>query len=335
MLHWHFRRRWIAALCALLVCAVPAMAQDTATTGEDAARETAPAPAPPPPSAPSPAIPVSGRISFSADAPDSAYPANAEIELTVTLSWTGREDDYRLDRIEPPDLTNLLILGSGTETVKEVSGTASTYHHVLNYRLRPEAEGRASVGPAAAYYRSRGSEELRMVSTQRIELEVTPPEYGFFEVERNVKLVAFAGGLVALAFVLLGLRYAILRRVRARRAAAIPPEAPPLEQCQENLMFAAGLLEAGEHAAFYAAVAEAIQTLTRRVFRLPAKTRTTQDFLAHLETIEVDEKAMEQTREVLESCDYARFTGKIPTHTEGSNLLTLAREAALRISRSA
>jgi hypothetical protein len=287
-----------------------------------ATAQTLTAPSDPPPAA----APAIGRITLTAEVPQKTIPANRDVPLAVTLSWTGGAQDYRLDRIEPPQLENLSILGSATDAAKEALAGGLRYSNRTTYRLHPDGEGRAAIGPATAYYREAGSDELKMLRSERIELTVGPPARGFLDSGNRAKVLAFAGGLVLLAAVVLGIRALVLRG--SKPAGDAPREPTPEEELAAALAETAKALQAGEFGGYYLGIADAVRRFARRSWKMAERAETTGDLLARLAAAGASEETRAAIGEILSACDYGRYTGTIPTHTEASALLAKARALA-------
>ena len=278
--------------------------------------------------------PAAEGISFSAQVDKTEVAANEPFDLSVVVKWSGAADTYGLDRIEPPELDNLRILGSRTEATKSITGEKLDFIRKTTYRLQPEAEGRASIGPATAYYREQGADDLKMMTSDRIEVTVGPPEVGLFEVKRNVQIALFAGGLIVLAIVLLVVRAVVVRRARAQAEREAAKEPAPIPQYEAAMEDVSAHLQSGDFAAFFRAIDGAVRRLAIRQAKLPARAETIPDLTARLRSAGFNPLAIESIEILLRECENARFTGRTPTHSEASVFLARAKGLPATIARA-
>lgn len=274
------------------------------------------------------------EINLASNVEQASYPLNKDIVLTITLSWTGQEDRYRLDRIEPPEMENLLILGSETGAVKEIFEQEISYRRTTTYRLRAEKTGRASAGPATAYYKEGDQEQLQLIASGRIEMEITDAKYSFFEQEKNIRIVIFIAALLVLGLILLAIRHLLVKREAKKPEIVVTVEESPTGLFEADLAGAEKLLKAGDYGKLNAAVAEAVSHLATRTYKLAQRTETTTDLLIRLASADAPDDLVRQLGQLLESCDYTRFSGKVLTHTEASELFAELRRIGELIKKS-
>lgn len=277
-----FKSHWIYGLVWLLITFQRAVGQDSTI-------------APPP------------EIKVAAFFDQKQVPLNRHILLIIRIMWQGDIRRYQIENFENPGLHNLEIDTTGTvNRVSEHNGIqyfVTEYH----YSIKPVAMGMGYVENLTIWYRDQVTQERASLATQRLEVKVIEPvpEPG----EKNWIWQAVLAILIVSALGLAGFWYRTKKQAE-RQAALSQQEAPIEEKYLEQLHSLVNLNKTDLD------LQDGFLKLSRLMRRYlfesyPSATPelTTEGVLEALSAANGTEELIRHTREVLATCDVAKFSG--------------------------
>lgn len=246
--------------------------------------------------------PSGARIGVSAEVDRTTVPLNRTVRLTVDVVWQGELDHFEIKPPEPPELTNLEVVGSASSNqVGEHAGMPQAIR-TYAYTLRPLELGMAYIEPVILGYRERGDSLFQTLQTGRLQLTVTDPvpEEG----RTTIWFVAGFSVVVAAA----GVGVWLWRRRRTKPTAQIPEVKPIevqyLEELRERVQPQSPDLDND-----FAEISRVLRRFLAECYDLPAKGASTAELVAALNRTPLTQSQVQQIEEVLTICDVAKFSG--------------------------
>lgn len=278
-----YKSHWIFCLICGLFTISAAAAQDTTIT-------------------PAPEIKVTAFFD------QKQVPLNRHILLTIRIMWQGDVRRYEIENFENPGLHNLEIDTTGTSNrVSEYDGV-QYFVTEFYYSIKPISMGMGYVDNMTIWYRDRLTQERASLATRRMEVKTIEPvpEPGdkkwLWQLALAILILAVAG--------IGGLLYRN-KKIAARKAAAAAEQAVPIEEKYlEQLHTLVNLNKADLD--LQDCFLKLSRLMRRYLFeRYPgaAPDLTTEGVIEALETGNAAEELIRNAREVLTTCDVAKFSG--------------------------
>jgi|YelNatPaOPRAMG01_1025707.scaffolds.fasta_scaffold00010_110 hypothetical protein len=262
------------------------------------------------------AVSPAPEISIQAFLDRTEVPQNRTATLVVELRWRGELDRYEASKVDPPVVSNLEIVGSGSSSRVEVDQSGQPVSvQTHRFSLKPKELGMAYIEPVVVLYTDTRTGISRRLSTQRLQLNVVDP----VRERRGRHGFVYALGAVAIAA---GGAVYYFRRTRG----GVPEPAPEPELTWEEKLLAQLREEVDlRKSAFqlkegYSSVSRIARSYLANRFGLGGLELTTDELLRELRQKEVDERLIAQAEELLRRCDQVRFGGDAGDPSELSRL---------------
>ena len=260
-------------------------------------------------------------IKVSASVDKKEIPLNRNVTLTIQVSWSGGLDRYEIDEFENPVVRNLEIVG--TSSSNRVTGGDKPMA-VKEYQLilRPVELGMGYIESAIITYHDRVLEQNQRLVTNRLDVKVIDslPEPG----EMGSGWIVFV-----VVFVLLGagaIAFILLQKKRRERQATeeaevlLPMEELYLQELKETVDLSATELDVGQG---FSTLSRFYRKFLSEKFVIRALEATTEDVVNSLSEAVADERFINNTKEILNACDVAKFSGEAGSKSELERVYTL------------
>ena len=253
------------------------------------------------------APPAPARIQLNTLVESSRVPLNRPVIFHIELSWPGELSRYQIEPVSQPILTNLLLEGSGSENRLEPQedGTFKAIKSIT-YHFKPLEMGMAYIDGVVVKYVDRETGEENQLSSQRIMVEIVEPlpEEG----EGPVRAVIYI--VLLLIFFAVLLYFIILywkKRKQAQHSLA------PVESLPEIYLnrLAQEVDPRGTNLAeMTARLSKIFREYLDEDFGIRARESSTQEIVAQLTELNLEERDRENLKTVLEKLDLIKFAGK-------------------------
>lgn len=247
-----------------------------------------------------------GTITASVQFDRNDVPQNRNLVFTVKVSWQGDLDRFEIEKLENPILTNFRILSNSSSNRVGQAGGVKQAVKTYEFTLQPLELGMAYADGMIIEYVDMKSGKKGHLLTNRLEAKVIDPIK-----ERSLKPWIIGGGVVVTLLLLGGGRVYFAKRKKAREAAdnakaleSIPIEEKYLPELKENVD-----LQGGDQIGSFSSLSKLFRSYLSERYDMPARGMTTQEISSHLSKLAIPEKIIEQTREILDSSDVAKFSG--------------------------
>ncbi len=106
----------------------------------------------------------------------SRVPLNRPVIFHIELSWLGDLNQYQIEPLEQPILTNLLLEGSGSENrIEPLENGEVRAVKAITYRLKPLEMGMAYIDGIVVKYINQETGEENQLTSQRVMVEIVDP----------------------------------------------------------------------------------------------------------------------------------------------------------------
>lgn len=268
------------------------------------------------------------KIKISAEVDRTAVPLNRTVQLTVTVSWQGDLDRFRVEPPETPALSNLEVVGSASSNWVGEEGGVPRSVKTYEYTLRPLELGMGYIDPVRLYYVEKDDSVRQTLQTGRLEVAVTEP---VSEAEGSTLWIWLPAVIV---LVVGGAGFWLWRQRRKAAAAAeieveVPIEDRFLEELKSEIKISSPDLRND-----FAKLSRILRKFLAERYDLPGVGMSTSELVQALQATSLRESQLERVQEALGICDVAKFSGGsgseaelLRAYTVVEGLLTEHREA--------
>jgi hypothetical protein len=235
-------------------------------------------------------------------------PANGNVILHIEVSWPGKLNQYQIEPVTQPILTNLLLEGSGSENRLITSDDGEMLSlKAITYRLRPLEMGMAYIDGIVIKYIDRINNQEDNLSSQRIMVEVTEPvpengANGFKPIVYIILLIIFFGIMV----------YFIIAYFRKKKRISLE-ESPSVSIAEQFLQQLSQKVDPrGTNLdEMTIRLSRIFREYIYQDFNVPGKELSTNEILSRLKDLKLDENDVEKLSQVFQKLDEIKFTGKL------------------------
>ncbi|MFQ5603052.1 MAG: hypothetical protein ACE5HS_07255 [bacterium] len=254
-------------------------------------------------------------------------PQNRNVTYTVVVSWQGDLERYEIENIESPVLSNLEVVSNATANwVGEISGVQQV-RKTYEFVLKPVAIGMAYIDGVMVDYRDQILDKSSRLFTNRLEIKVIEPI-----IEKDYRVYYVGGGLFILVVALSLAGVQVLKRkkvreaeLRARELQQIPLEEKYLSELKQQID-----LKSPNQVEALSAISRLFRKYLSEHFQIAALEITSNEIGEELKIRSVPELILQNTDEVLRSCDFAKFSGGQVEHGVLERVYTLVEDILKR-----
>jgi hypothetical protein len=250
---------------------------------------------------------VNQQILLNSYVEESSIPLNGNVILHIEVSWPGKLNRYQIEPVSQPILTNLLLEGSGSEN-RLLTGEDGSLKAVkaITYRLRPLEMGMAYIDGIVLRYIDRESGEEENLSSQRIMVEILEP----IPENKSERFQAVVYIVLLIIFFVIT-TYFILKYFRKKKSAREngTPEISLAETYLNRL--SQEVDPRGTNLSdMISRLSKIFREYLHQDLHIPAKELSTQEIVASIKNMELDESEINSLTQVFEKLDIIKFSGK-------------------------
>ncbi len=281
-------------------------------------------------------LPVFGEPTYSvqmdAFVKPKAVPLNQTLLYTIQVKWTGGLNLIKIEDIEAPVFSNFEVIGTGSANKVQPGAAGSESIKEIRYTLQPKTLGMGYIEPCYLNYKEIETDQIYTLSTQRISVEVMPAVALPEEKQFPLLPILIVIGIVLVTVV--GLIY--FRKWRNRSDGSdevqVILEESYLDQLKNQID-----LQATNRSDAIAAVSKIYKKYLSEKFDIAALEATTQELLASLTSLELEENLIRKSEGLFQRADVIKFSGKEATQTELDEAYTTVEavlESQLRLNQT-
>ncbi len=264
-------------------------------------------------------VPESG-ITLSAQVNNNKVPLNRTTELLIRLKWYGNLDRYQVHQFDNPILNNLEIIANSSSNKVSTENGENIAVQEYSFTLQPKSLGMSYVEGVIIKYTDLDTDTEYSLTTNRIEVKVIDPipEPG----DKSWIL------WLLLILVLAGAAFVVITRVKQRKAErvrreqeeaekAVPLEEKYLKQLKELVDLQNPNLDIVNS---FSQLSRFLRHFLKEKFNVPAEVNTTEDVVNELHKQQIDERFIEEIKDILTTSDIFKFSGG---HVEKNELVRI------------
>jgi hypothetical protein len=256
-------------------------------------------------------------IQLNTSVESSQVPLNRKVVYHVELSWIGDLSRFRIEPIEQPILTNLLLEGSGSSNKLEpVEDGKFRAVKTITYQFKPVELGMAYIDGLIIKYEDMETGEQNELQAQRVMIEILDPidegKGGGF------KAVIY----IALLFIFFGsMAFFLARYINKRKLNA---EVLPQDVCfaQEYLTRISQDVDPKSNnlSEMTSLLSKIFREYLSKDFHISAREASSQEIIEQLRIKQIDETDLIKMRELFERLNLIKFAGEQVNPSEFSNI---------------
>ncbi len=237
----------------------------------------------------------------------SEVPLNRKVKYHVELSWIGDLSRFRIEPMEQPILTNLLLEGSGSSNKVEPLGDGRLRAvKTITYQFKPVEMGMAYIDGLVVKYEDMESGEKDELQAQRVMVEIIDP------IPEGQ-----GGGLKAVIYIILlfmffgTLAFFVARYINKRKISA---EALPQNIClpQEYLTRISQDIDpkSTNLSGMTSRLSNIFREYLSKDFHISAREASSEEIIEQLKIKQLDESDLIKMKQLFEKFDLIKFAGE-------------------------
>ena len=258
----------------------------------------------------------STKIELSSQIDQTKVPLNRTLQLRVTLSWTGKADDYSLLHFDGPSLTNFEITGTATTKRSELIAGETRILNDYLYTLKSQELGMGYIEGVTAKVHNNYSDRDETLTTERIPVEIIDPVPD--PEKSSFPSIFYGAPMVVLLLALLW----FFRSMKKKRQPLPEPEAPIealfLEELKDSLN-----LDQPNLREDFSRLSKLLRRYLSKKFSVRALETTSDELVRELDTTDMEENQISSVREILTRSDEIKFSGLEGSREELTRFYTL------------
>ncbi|MBN2411985.1 hypothetical protein JXQ31_09865 [candidate division KSB1 bacterium] len=265
------------------------------------------------------AVPESG-ITLSAQVNNNKVPLNRTINLLIQLKWYGNLDRYQVHQFDNPILNNLEIIANSSSNKVSTENGGNIAVQEYSFTLQPKSLGMSYIEGVIIKYTDLDTDTGYSLTTNRIEVKVIDPIPEPGDKSWILWLLLF--------LVLAGAAFVVITRARQRKAErirraqeeaekAVPLEEKYLKKLKELVDLQNPNLDIVNS---FSQLSRFLRHFLKEKFNVPAEVNTTEDVVYELNKQQIEERFIEEVKDVLTTSDIFKFSGG---HAEKNELVRI------------
>lgn len=250
------------------------------------------------------------KIELKSSVDRSNVPLNQNLTLTVQASWEGEQRRFSITPIIPPQCENLEIFESSSLNESKIEQGKTRSLKTFQFVLKPLQTGTGRIGPLQVNYIDNLTQDSSSLSTQSIQVQITPA----IGTNRSGYKIILA---IAIFLILVYVVYSSRKRVR-RIEIPQEKENDEIEQKVQTLeeKTIKGLdelpeqVQMGRSDNFSTDIYRLLTGYLEAKYQIVTSGKTTDDIINSLSSLDLTPEKISLLREVLSTCDRAKFAGE-------------------------
>ena len=236
-------------------------------------------------------------------------PLNRTLTCTIRLRWFGNLDRYDIHHFDNPLVENLEIIANASANKVANEDGQNIAVQEYEYTLKPKSLGMAYIEGVVIQYTDTVSNAEYRLDTKRMEVKISDPipEPGSKAWIIYAVLAVAALALATVCFVLVQRKKAS-RKLQEQQAAAValPLEEQYLQTLKDNVDLNDPDLDLDQS---YSFLTKMLRRFLNEKFQAPGLEATTNDVLKALEGFNLENRFVNEIREILTQSDMVKFSG--------------------------
>ncbi len=266
------------------------------------------------------------KIELKSSVDRSNIPLNQNLTLTVQASWEGEQRRFSITPIIPPQCENLEIFESSSLNESKIEQGITRSLKTFRFVLKPLQTGTGRIGPVKVDYIDNMTQDSSSLSTQPIQVQITPAN----ERSRSGYKPAL---IIAIFLVLAYVRYSSRKRAKRIDLSKIT-ETEKIEPKPESLEEKSlrGLDELSEQVRmgrsdnFSTDIYRLLTGYLESKYQIVTSGKTTDDIIRSFSSLDLTPEKISLLREVLSTCDRAKFAGERLEKEKRDQILNMVRK---------
>lgn len=266
------------------------------------------------------------KIELKSSVDRSNIPLNQNLTLTVQASWEGEQRRFSITPIIPPQCENLEIFASSSLNESKIEQGKIRSLKTFQFVLKPLETGTGRIGPVQVDYIDNLNQDSSSLTTQPIQVQITPAT----KKNRPGYKIVLA---IAIFLVLIYVVYSSRRKVKRIEI----PEGKEIEETEQKVQTLEektikGLdelpeqVQMGRSDNFSTDIYRLLTGYLESKYQIVTTGKTTDDIISSLSSLDLTSEKISLLREVLSTCDRAKFTGERWEKEKRDQILNMVRK---------
>jgi len=250
---------------------------------------------------------IQAKIELKSSVDQSEVPFNQRLTFTVDARWDGEQDRFSITPVGPPECENFEILGTSSLNETKIEGGKTISLKIFRFTLKPTQTGAGRIGSIELSYVDNLTQDSSSLSTQPINVKITPPVKGKGPKYRTVLIIV----------VVLVLIYVIYTAKRRGRRIEIFKEEQGEKEVEEEESLEQKTLrqldnisdqsQKGDMKSFSVGVYKLLSGYLEAKYQIVASGKTTNDIIVSLSNSDLAPEKIALLRNILSVCDLIKF----------------------------
>jgi hypothetical protein len=269
---------------------------------------------------------IPAKIELKSSVDRSSVPLNQNLTLTVQASWEGEQRRFSITPIIPPQCDNLEIFESSSLNESKMEQGKTRSLKTFQFVLKPLEIGTGRIGPVQVNYIDNLTQDSSSLSTHPIQVQITPSTERSRPGYKPVLIIAI---LLVLAYVV----YSSRKRVKRIE---IPGEKEtdetektvltPEEKAIKGLDELSEQAQTGRSDNFSTDIYRLLTGYLESKYQIVTSGKTTDNIISSLSSLDLSTEKISLLREVLSTCDRAKFAGERWEKEKSDQILNMTRK---------
>jgi len=269
---------------------------------------------------------IQAKIELKSLVDRSEVPFNQRLTFTVEASWEGEQDRFSLTPVTPPECQNFEILGSSSLNQAKIEEGKRKSVKIFRFTLKPTQTGAGRIGSIELSYVDNLTQDSSSLSTQPINVKITPPVKGKGPKYRTVLIIV----------VVLVLIYVIYTAKRRGRRIEIFKEGEGEKEVEEEESLEQSTLrqldnisdqsQKTDMGSFSSDVYKLLTGYLEAKYQIVTSGKTTNDIIASLSNLDLAPENIVLLRKIFSTCDLIKFAREKLEKEKCEEIISQVRE---------
>ena len=268
-------------------------------------------------------VSVGARIELKSSVDKSEVPFNRRATFTIEASWEGEQDRFSITPVGLPECQNLEIVGSSSVNETRVEEGKTLSLKTFKFALKPTQTGDGRIGPVLLSYVDNATQDSSSLSTQPIDVQVTPPVQKRGSVPKTILIFVVA---VVLIYVIYSARKRTKRIeiTKEDTQEPMPKEESPEDKALKDLDAISHRVQQGDLKTCPSDVYRLLTGYLEAKYQIVTSGKTTDDIIDSLSNLDIPSERVNLLKNLLAACDLIKYARD---RAEKEKCLQIARQA--------
>lgn len=264
-------------------------------------------------------------IKVSASVSTKEVPLNRSLKFTIQVEWFGDLKRYEISEVENPATRNFKITSNSSSDRRELVNGKLKAIKTFEFELVPEELGMGYIDGVIVKYIDTETGEGKHLITNRLDAKVIDP---IPEPGSKTWLIKW----IILAIIIAGLAVAIIlwlrkkaeeKRKKAELTPLVPIEEDYLQELKNSVLLESPDLDIKNA---FSTISLVFRKYLATRYNFGATNAITEEIIATLKQNEIAESLINNTQEILNTCDVAKFSGSEGQKADLERVYTLVED---------